>query len=124
MKTLTTITTILTLALLASIAPAQDKSSAPKPKAKQSEKVSAAAPTDAAGIKTCIEQRLANAPSLSGQKITVTVLGKVPRLTGKVATSTQKGTATRIAKSKTCGGSGVMNDLEAEVKREFPKKEK
>lgn len=115
MKNFSTLATILTLALCAgTTCLAQDPPSAQDArKPGSTPKPAATVPTDEAGIKRCIEERLAAAPSLAGQKITVEVRNKFPRLTGKVQNSRMKGTATRIANGKSCGGRQTVNDLEA-----------
>jgi osmotically-inducible protein OsmY len=74
-----------------------------------------AAPASDAEIKQCIEERFAKATSLAGQAINVAVSNGEATLSGTVKAGTQKGTATRIAKAKSCGAKNVANNLSVEA---------
>lgn len=75
-----------------------------------------------ADIKTCVSTRLADAPSLAGETITITVEHGLVTLTGKISDSRKKATATRIARSKTCGATEADNRLQAAQKIAISKK--
>jgi osmotically-inducible protein OsmY len=68
---------------------------------------------DDATVKTCVVEHLTKAKSLTGETITVTVKDSAVTLTGQVKDARKKGTATRVAKAKTCGASVVKNELTA-----------
>ena len=74
--------------------------------------------------KVCVEQRLAAAPSLAGQPITVSVFEGIATLRGTVADTRKKGTATRVAKSKTCGATKAINKLNAQTTIKIQPKKK
>jgi osmotically-inducible protein OsmY len=79
-----------------------------KPDAKPA-KAKPAMPTSDPDIQKCIDDKLANAPSLKDKKPTVTVSGGVATITGEAKNGGAKGAATGIAKR--CGAKEVKNEL-------------
>ena len=79
---------------------------------------------DDGAIKTCIEEHFAKSKALHGEAIAVTVAAGKVTLQGTVADTRKKGTATRIAKSKACGATSVVNELSAREKITIPRKPK
>ncbi len=67
------------------------------------------APKSDAEIQQCITDKLAAAPKLKDQKITVSVSGGVATLTGEVSNGGSKGAATKICKS--CGAKSTKNNI-------------
>jgi osmotically-inducible protein OsmY len=71
-----------------------------------------AAPKSDADIQSCIESKMANAPSLKGQGFGVSLSSGIATFTGTAKNSSAKGGVNGIAKS--CGAKQVVNNISVE----------
>jgi osmotically-inducible protein OsmY len=71
-----------------------------------------AAPKSDADIQSCIESKMANAPTLKGQGFGVSLSSGIATLTGTTKNSSAKGGVNGIAKS--CGAKQVVNKITVE----------
>jgi hypothetical protein len=70
------------------------------------------APKSDADIQSCIESKMANAPSLKGQGFGVSMSSGIATFTGTAKNSSAKGGVNGIAKS--CGAKQVVNNISVE----------
>lgn len=106
------LTLICGLCLTATLAFAQDAQPAQGEMVKKSKKTEKAMPTADPDIQKCIQDRLANAPKLKSEPITVAVANGEATLSGNVKAG--KGSVTSMAKS--CGAKKVTNNIMQESK--------
>jgi hypothetical protein len=71
-----------------------------------------AAPKSDVDIQSCIESKVANAPSLKGQGFGVSMSSGIATFTGTTKNSSAKGGVNGIAKS--CGAKQVVNNISVE----------
>jgi osmotically-inducible protein OsmY len=126
-KLLTLIIGCALTALLATGAAAQDMQKKPadaKPMEKSVEKKAppkaAMTPRSDDEIKKCLEEKLANAPSMKDKKPSFTISNGKVTLTGEAKNGGQKGAATRMAKA--CGAKEVDNQMTMAAKPAAMKK--
>lgn len=86
-----------------------------KKEPKQAKKI----PTSDADIEQCITTKIAKAPKLGKDNLTVTVSGGAATLTGNVPDPGSKGGAGSIGKS--CGAKSVVNNITFTAKPKTPK---
>lgn len=102
-RTLRTLVTVLALLLVSTAALAQNMNSGNKnAKPKKPKPAVDCTKVDDAGITADVKARLAKAASLKDLTINVATSAGTVTLTGSAKKSTQKGTATRVAKAAAC----------------------
>jgi osmotically-inducible protein OsmY len=94
---------------------AQEMQKKPADKPAKTKKEKPPMPTTDADIQKCIQDKLAEAPSLKANPPKVSVSGGVATITGEAKNGGQKGAASRIAKS--CGAKEIKNDMTVAPKK-------